>query len=398
MNESLEKGKLNYSELRQIIVDFYQNRYGIKLSTISIDYLKHQLITNSKNQPFFIINGEYGEKRFDLSKEEIREILKYHLAKDDYELVDLSFDYDIMYSYRSNPNIKEQVEKEILTRSLVSDKSEIPFNGKMNYEDLRNIIFDFYKTIYGIELNSISIGYLIDYLKNDNNKQHFFIINTDGHESRFTIPKDDIIRMLVRFLNEKGYGVKSIDFKELVEFEYVTIKAKNFKLSEIADNFHNKDDITREESPIFHDEDSSINEENFEPIYESPVEELARMAREDRKFTILQRERAMTDAERARTRSAVLAGMCILGAAATIYFSGQDVTQVLQNEVKAIYSWEALAQYIKDLGPLKTLLTSAAGVFVARYFRNSRRLRQAQNEFIDFNSSLEISETKRIGR
>jgi|GEM_PF-5183819 len=142
--------------------------------------------------------------------------------------------------------------------------------------------------------------------------------------------------------------------------------------------------------------------ETSETSYSQPTQtnsndELTRMAREKRKFTILQRERAMNDAQRAKNRSAIMAGICILGAAVAIYFNGQDVNQVLQHELNAIYSWDALGQYIQDLGPLTTLLSAGAGGFIAKYFKNSRKLKQAQNEFVDFNNSLENTKTEELG-
>lgn len=131
----------------------------------------------------------------------------------------------------------------------------------------------------------------------------------------------------------------------------------------------------------------------IQPTKQEPQEELARMARENRKFTILQRERAMSDAQKAKNRSAIMAGICILGAAVATYFNGQDINTVLQHELNAIYSWEALGQYLQDLGPMTTMLAAGAGAFVAKYFKNSRKFKQAQNEFIDFNASLENTQT-----
>ena len=128
-----------------------------------------------------------------------------------------------------------------------------------------------------------------------------------------------------------------------------------------------------------------------------PQQELAQMGREKRKFTILQRERAMNDAQKAKNRSAIMAGLCILGAAVAVYFNGQDINTVLQHELNAIYSWEALGQYLQDLGPLTTLLAAGAGGFIAKYFKNSRKLKQAQNEFIDFNNSLEKTNVEELG-
>ena len=129
----------------------------------------------------------------------------------------------------------------------------------------------------------------------------------------------------------------------------------------------------------------------------NPQQEIAQMQKENRKFTILQRERAMNDAQRAKNRSAILAGVCILGAATAVYFNGQDMQQVLQHELNAIYSWEALGQYLQDLGPITTLLAAGAGGFIAKYFKNSKKFKQAQNELIDFNASLENVNTNELG-
>lgn len=127
------------------------------------------------------------------------------------------------------------------------------------------------------------------------------------------------------------------------------------------------------------------------------MQQMARMEREKRKFTILQRERAISDAQKAKNRSALLAGVCILGAATAVYFNGQDMNQVLQYELNAIYSWEALGQYLQALGPITTLLAAGTGGFIAKYFKNSRKFKQAQQEFVDFNTSLENTNANELG-
>jgi hypothetical protein len=73
------------------------------------------------------------------------------------------------------------------------------------------------------------------------------------------------------------------------------------------------------------------------------------------------------------------------------------MSQVLQHELNAIYSWEALGQYLQDLGPMTTLLAAGAGGFIAKYFKNSRKFKQAQQEFEDFNASLENTNTNELG-
>ena len=66
---------------------------------------------------------------------------------------------------------------------------------------------------------------------------------------------------------------------------------------------------------------------------------------------------------------------------------------VIEHELQAIYSWEAFGQYLQDLGPVTTMLTAYAGAFIANSFKNSMKYRKLQNEFNDFNASLENSQT-----
>lgn len=115
---------------------------------------------------------------------------------------------------------------------------------------------------------------------------------------------------------------------------------------------------------------------------------------EKRKFSILKRERQMNDAKRAKNKAAIMAGICILGASVAFYFNNQDLSAVISHELNAIYSWEALGQYLNDLGPLTTLLSVGAAGFISKYLKNSKKLKQAQNDFEDFNNSLENEQIK----
>lgn len=113
-----------------------------------------------------------------------------------------------------------------------------------------------------------------------------------------------------------------------------------------------------------------------------------------RTFSILKRERQMNDAKRAKNKAAIMAGICILGASVAFYFNNQDLSTVISHELNAIYSWEALGQYLNDLGPLTTLLSVGAAGFISKYLKNSKKLKQAQNDFEDFNNSLENEQIK----
>ena len=125
------------------------------------------------------------------------------------------------------------------------------------------------------------------------------------------------------------------------------------------------------------------------------------MARENRKFTILKRERAMSKAQKGKTTASIAAGLCILGAGTAAYLGAIDIPQMIQQQIASFYSWEALAQNMKDLGPLTTLLTASSFAFMVKYAINSIALKKAQEEFIDFNASLETNklggENKELG-
>ena len=147
--------------------------------------------------------------------------------------------------------------------------------------------------------------------------------------------------------------------------------------------------------------DEELTEKNSKTTNVEPLlvkdEELVKMTRERRRFTILQRERAMSEAQKGKNRSAIMAGVCILGAIASLCFNDQDINLVLRHELDAIYSWEALGKYIQDLGPLTTLLSASAAKFTVDYFKNSKKLKNAQHEFEDFNASLENNKTEELG-
>lgn len=127
------------------------------------------------------------------------------------------------------------------------------------------------------------------------------------------------------------------------------------------------------------------------------TKELVNLANERRNFEILQRGRALDDASRARNRSAIAAGLCFLGAASLVIFSGKDAGEVLQHEVNAIYSWQSLGQYLQDLGPATTILSAATGGFIARYFQNSRRIRRLQNEHDDMDRARQMVKSDNFG-
>lgn len=141
--------------------------------------------------------------------------------------------------------------------------------------------------------------------------------------------------------------------------------------------------------------DASLNNgETNNNLSQSSADKLLQMAREQRKFTILQRERAMSEAQKGKNRSALMAGICMLGAATALYFKNMDTTTVIQHELEALRSWKGMGQYLQDLGPLTTVLVAGAAGFIGKYFKYSKKFKKAQNEFIDMNNAMMIQNSQ----
>lgn len=390
------KAEITYDKLREIIFNYFKKNLNLEVSSISNDYLLQKLAGFNEVQPFFIIHNEFGDTRFDLSKEQMEQFLREYLAHQNYELSGVEYrTKDISITYKECPNLSQTYNEKI--------NLDMTLNSTIDFNQLRDIIVEYLKKTRGIEVSTISIDYLRKKLAGFESTQPFFIIRNEIGESRFDIPKEEIIAILREYLASFNYKLEEVQFGYRVDLKYkLEIKSKEEK--EVVKESNDLDTDTIEEDKVLQNEEPSPTPSNTEedslPEFDSiPVvdEELEQMAREHRTFTILQRERAMSDAQKAKNRSAIMAGLCILGAAIAIYFNGQDPNQVIQHELGAIYSWEALGQYLQDLGPLTTLLSAGAGGFVYRYFKNSKKFKQKQNEMIDFSRSLENTDPEEFG-
>ena len=122
--------------------------------------------------------------------------------------------------------------------------------------------------------------------------------------------------------------------------------------------------------------------------------QLLQMQQEQRKFSILQRERTMTEESRKKTISSIIAATCILDAGVALHFNGLNPNEIIQHELGAIYSWESLGQYFQDLGPMVTLLSATAGGFIAKAFKHNKKYKDAQHQFEDMNVSLQNSSSQ----
>lgn len=210
---------------------------------------------------------------------------------------------------------------------------------------------------------------------------------TNKHESQSgmyaSISVEDISKANPNILMKTGYNLQ----EELSKSYELDVKRSGPKQAQEHAGSYTYDSNLK--APRVDNPTPELQRESIpQPLQVDPAQQLVNMAQEQRKFTILQRERAMNEHSKGKTRAAIAAGLCILGACTAIHFSGADINTVLQNELNAVYSWEALGQYFKDLGPLTTMLAAGAGAFVAKYFKHSKKFNDARNQFIDMNDSL----------
>lgn len=152
--------------------------------------------------------------------------------------------------------------------------------------------------------------------------------------------------------------------------------------------------VVAEDVPIFEPPEETNVVVDSQPTKMTPEEELVEIARENRRFIIVQKERAMNDAQRDRNRAAIMAGLWILGTVAAIYFNDQEINTVLQNGLNSIYSWEALGQCLHELGPLTTLLFAGTGRFLAKFSKYSRKFIKARDAF---NAAITLENDQTLG-
>lgn len=430
MEEELT-GKISYEILREIIFDYFKDNQGLKLGSASIDYLKWQLANNDESsKDFFRINTEFGETSFDIEKSDIEKVLRTNLASKGYEVGEIKFGSYIEFKYKENSNIKDKPQEKV--------ELDITYNGNIDYSKLRQIIFDYYKENKNMELSSISIDYLKSKLAGQGSSQPFFIKN-DGEEERFDIPKEEIEEILKEYLESKGYKLEEIEYKDSVEFKFKKNKVKE-KTLDFSVAIEKGDELPEETKTIINEQlEKMVKRENemqqnginiqagstevsFEPTKKATLSEeeskvlleqvkmeepkkeplpvsdapLEQVARENRKYEILKRERAVSEAERSRNRATMFAGLCILGTVAAGLLTGNDINQLVQDELNILKgSWESLGNYFKNLGPLADALGLCAIAFGGKIGIFERKLRNARLDLEDYMSSLE--ETNELG-
>lgn len=186
-----------------------------------------------------------------------------------------------------------------------------------------------------------------------------------------------------------GWDLNSLIYDEINE--YINEARKKIKNCEIE--MKDKIVYSQQFEPLANDELFSENTKASDNIQEQKEENhIVNKEVSNQRYEILKRERAVTDAQRSRVGAAVCAGICIIGTVAAIIAQEKlgvtNIQQVVQHELGSIYSFESLANYFKDIGPLTTLLAVGSMGAIAKYFNKNKKLILAHNDLIDYNQAL----------
>ena len=100
------------------------------------------------------------------------------------------------------------------------------FSTTISYDKVRIIILEYFKKEENIDLDYIGINYFKDYLMDRKNPQSCFIMKNELGETRFNVPKDDILKLLKLYLSKMSMNLLDVNFSDRgVEIKY-SIKLK----------------------------------------------------------------------------------------------------------------------------------------------------------------------------
>lgn len=80
---------------------------------------------------------------------------------------------------------------------------------------------------------------------------------------------------------------------------------------------------------------------------------------------------------------AIASGVCFAGLVAAIHFSGIDMNQAIQTEIQALYSFDALKDYLKTITPAMWGTMAATAVSYSKYIKHNKKYKSANEEFYD---------------
>ena len=116
-----------------------------------------------------------------------------------------------------------------------------------------------------------------------------------------------------------------------------------------------------------------------------------------KKFEILKRQMQLEHCQRDRQRFAMFTGLCFLGAAASLIaknpelldFQSGEFDRLFGVEFNALFSYESLFDYFKELGPGTVVFTGGSVNFLRKYFRTNRKICELQREIDIINENFQ---------
>lgn len=117
---------------------------------------------------------------------------------------------------------------------------------------------------------------------------------------------------------------------------------------------------------------------------------------EQKKFEILKRQTQIEHSQRDRHRFAMFTGLCFLGAAASLFaknpelldFQSGEFGRLFQVELDSLFSYEALLDYFKELGPGTVIFTGGSVNFLRKYFKSNKKICELQREIDMINENF----------
>ena len=90
---------------------------------------------------------------------------------------------------------------------------------------------------------------------------------------------------------------------------------------------------------------------------------------------------AITDEQRRRRGSAIVAAISFAGFAVATHFSGINPDVAIQTEIQALNSFEALKDYLSMITPAMYATMAATAASFSNFIRHNRAFRRANKEF-----------------
>lgn len=425
MVREVRRHRIDYLDLLDMIKKYYHETYGTIIvfdveNDVDSMYPLYKSVSRiarndedlskkpEKERVLMPVTDGIGDGSFPFTKSDMEKIIISYFAclGERVSASDISFDFEDIYVSGTVDPLLDSAK--IISENTVSKPDIYAYVSKISYNELNSIIVDYYKQ-KGMEIKPHNIDDLKKYLAGKIEE----LIYEDSTGNIININKEDINTIIIEYFSSMEFkSVGRPDFRDDISLYYVHQKDNNkiTPIDERIDNFKKKidflykeggiedlDSIVKEDDGKAFDEDASISaleeeaksqknkEEETEPEKEQPVKdmELRYNKRVKNTFDIIQRRRAIDNADEKRTKCLIGAGICLLGAIAAVYFNPTDINKIIEDLSNSIYSWENFVEYLKDLGPLTTFLSAGAASFLVKYFKTKHTIDKLESEEAD---------------